>query len=195
MKQYLILILAVIVFIFGIYFGYLVFSPQIVKEQINSQTILQTLKSEGFLITQNYILNQKVTIDKNTGVMWKDFFWGQEIEASAVVKVSSGVNLTKLTDQDVKVADKQIAIKLPAIEIYSTELLGDIELRNTQGILKKIFDNEDGYNLALGKLIEQAQVTANQEKLVAEAKLSTQKEIDRLIRLVAPDWSVQVVFK
>lgn len=69
MKQYLILILAVIVFIFGIYFGYLVFSPQIVKEQINSQTILQTLKSEGFLITQNYILNQKVTIDKNTGVM------------------------------------------------------------------------------------------------------------------------------
>lgn len=112
-----------------------------------------------------------------------------------MVKVSSGVNLTKLTDQDVKVADKQIAIKLPAIEIYSTELLGDIELRNTQGILKKIFDNEDGYNLALGKLIEQAQVTANQEKLVAEAKLSTQKEIDRLIRLVAPDWSVQVVFK
>lgn len=195
MKQYLLLILVIIVFVSGIFFGYAIFKPQIVREQINSQTILQTLKNEGFLITQNYILNQKVTIDKSSGTAWKDFFWGQEIEASAVMKISSGVNLTKLNAEDVSLADKQITIKLPAIEIYSTELLGDIELRNTQGILKKIFDNEDGYNLALAKLKEQAQVTANQEALVAEAKINTQKEIERLIRLAAPSWEVEVKFK
>ena len=195
MKQYLLLILVIIVFITGIYFGYAIFRPQILKEQINSQTILQTLKNEGFLITQTYILDQKVTIDKNTGVMWKDFFWGQEIEASAVMKISSGVDLTKLNAEDVQLADKQITIKLSAIEIHSTELMGDIELKNTQGILKKIFDNEDGYNLALGKLKEQAQVTASQEKLISEAKINTQKEIERLIRLAAPDWQVKVEFK
>jgi hypothetical protein len=195
MKQYLLLILVIIVFVTGIYFGYLIFKPQIVREQINSQTILQTLKNEGFLITQNYILDQKVTIDKSSGTAWKDFFWGQEIEASAVMKISSGVNLTKLIAEDLSLADKQITLKLPAIEIYSTELLGDIELRNTQGILKKIFDNEDGYNLALGKLKEQAQVTANQEALVAEAKINTQKEIERLIRLAAPSLEVKVEFK
>ena len=195
MKYYLLIGLLIIVFILGGSFGYLIFRPQILKEQINSQTILQTLKNEGFLVTQTYILDQKVTIDKNTGVMWKDFFWGQEIEASAVMKVSSGVDLTKLNPEDVQLADKQITIKLPAIEIQSTELMGDIELKNTQGILKKVFNNEDGYNLALSKLKEQAQVTASEEKLVADAKVNTQKEIERLISLAAPDWQVKVEFK
>ncbi len=195
MKYYLTLALIIIIFVLGISFGYLIFRPQIIKEQINSQTILQTLKNEGFLITQTYILDQKVTIDKNTGVMWKDFFWGQEIEASAVMKVSSGVNLTKLNAEDVTLAAKQISIKLPAIEIQSTELIGDIELKNTQGILKKIFNNDDGYNLAFGKLKEQAQVTANQENLVADAKINTLKEIERLISLAAPNWQVKIEFK
>jgi hypothetical protein len=195
MKQYLLLILVIIVFVAGIYFGYAIFKPQIIKEQINSQTILQTLKNEGFLITQTYILDQKVTIDKNTGVMWKDFFWGQEIEASAVMKVSSGVDLTKLNAEDVKLADKQISVKLPAIEIQSTELMGDIVLKNTQGILKKIFNNDDGYNLALNKLKEQAQVTASEEKLVSDAKINTRKEIERLIGFAAPDWQIKVEFK
>ncbi|MCX6745005.1 MAG: DUF4230 domain-containing protein [Candidatus Parcubacteria bacterium] len=195
MKYYLTLALFIIIFIAGIFFGFLIFKPQIVKEQINSQTILQTLKNEGFLITQTYILDQKVTIDKNTGVMWRDFFWGQEIEASAVMKVSSGVDLTKLNAEDVQLADKQITIKLPAIEIQSTELMGDIELKNTQGILKKVFNNDDGYNLALNKLKEQAQVTASQEKLVADAKINTQKEIERLIGLAAPNWQIKIDFK
>lgn len=195
MKYYFLIGLLIIFFLAGTYLGYVIFQPQIVKEQVSSQTILQTLRNEGFLVTQTYILNQRVSIDKTSGVMWKDFFWGQEIEASAVLKVSSGVDLTKLDDKDVQIKGQQIIIDLPAIEIHSTELISDIELRNTQGILKKVFDNDDGYNLALNKLKDQGKITASEEKLVAEAKSNTQNEIERLIRLAAPDWQVKVQFK
>ncbi|MCX6740150.1 MAG: DUF4230 domain-containing protein [Candidatus Parcubacteria bacterium] len=195
MKQYLLLILVIVVFVSGIFVGYSIFKPQIVKEQVNSQTILQTLRSEGFLVTQTYILNQKVTIDKNTGTMWKDFFWGQSIEASAVLKVSSGVDLTKLTENDILIGNKEITVTLPQVQIQSTELISDIELRNTQGILKKIFNDDDGYNLALSKLKEQAQLSAQQDSLLREAQTNTQKEIQRLMRLAAQDWNVKVEFK
>lgn len=195
MKFYIIIILIIAVFCLGVFTGYSIFKPQIVKEQVNSQTILQTLRSEGFLVTQTYILNQKVTIDKNTGTMWKDFFWGQSIEASAVLKVSSGVDLTKLTENDIKIADHEVTVVLPQVQIQSTELISDIELRNTQGILKKVFDNDDGYNLALSKLKEQAQVSAQQDSLLREAQANTKKEIQRLMRLAARDWNIKVEFK
>lgn len=195
MKYYLTVGLMIILFVLGIYFGYLIFQPQIVKEQINSQTILETLKNEGFLATQTYIFNQSVTIDKNTGIMWKDFFWGQEINASAVVEVNSGVDLTKLTANNIKVTANQINLTLPQIEVQSVELLGDIELRNSQGILKKIFNDDDGYNLALSKIKEEAIKAASDEKLVNQAQSSTQKEITRLIGLAAPKMQILIEFK
>ena len=107
MKFYVTIILIILVLALGIFVGYSIFKPQIVKEQINSQTILLTLRSQGFLVTQDYTMNQKVTIDKMSGTMWKDFFWGQSIEASAVIKVSSGVDLTRLTEEDIKIANKE----------------------------------------------------------------------------------------
>lgn len=195
MKYYLTLGLMIILFVLGIYFGYLIFQPKIVKEQVNSQVILETLKNEGFLATQTYIFNQSVTIDKNTGIMWKDFFWGQEINASAVVEVNSGVDLTKLTADDIKLTANQINLTLPQIEVQSVELLGDIELRNSQGILKKIFDDDDGYNLALSKIKSEAQKAASDPKLVTQALTNTQKEITRLLHLAAPNLQVTIDFK
>jgi hypothetical protein len=195
MKKYLLIALVIIIFAAGFYLSYLIFKPSVVSQKITSQTILRTLQDKGFLVTQNYTLNQKVTIDKNTGVFWKDFFWGQEITASAVVKINSGVDLRKLAVEDIQLSNKQVKLTLPPIEIQSTEIISDIELQNSQGILKKIFNNEDGYNTALGLIKEQAQTAASQEDLIKEAQASTQKEIQRLISLVASDWQVRVEFK
>lgn len=197
MKSKIIIILIglvlILVFTFGLYFGYTLFKPQILRQTVTSQTILETLKGQGFLVTQTYILNQKVIIDKNSGVFWKDFFWGQEIEANGVMKISSGIDLTKLTAEDLTLANKQLTIKLPPIEVQSSELLGDIELKNTQGILKKIFDDDDGYNLALSKLKEASILTANGEQIRQSAQKFTTLEIERLIKIIAPNWTVIIL--
>lgn len=197
MKNKIIIILLVLVvtsvFICGLFLGYSIFKPQIFAQKVTSQTILETLKSQGFLVTQTYILNQKVTIDKNSGVIWKDIFWGQEIEASGVMKISSGIDLTKLTEQDISSAAKQLTIKLPPIEVQSVELLGDIELKNTQGILKKVFDNDDGYNLALAKLKEASITAANSDQISQSAHKFAVLEIERLLKIIAPDWAAIIL--
>jgi tryptophanase len=76
-------------------FGYKIFRPQ-AKEEITSNVVLTALRVEGFLVSQNYIFNQTITIDRSTGSAFKDFFLGQTIDANANMKVSSGVDLSKL---------------------------------------------------------------------------------------------------
>ncbi|HLD61300.1 MAG TPA: DUF4230 domain-containing protein [Patescibacteria group bacterium] len=194
MKKYLYLI-AILVFVgLGIYAGYVLFAPKDKEESINSQVILNTLRQEGFLVTQTYIFNQQVTINRNTGSVFKDFFWGQDITASALMKVGSGIDLTKIDFNNIQVEPERIVVRLPNVEEHSVELLGDITLTNKQGVLKKVFDDDDGYNAAFTVLKEEARKTAASDLLRNEAKTSAQKEITRLVRLVDGSREVVVEF-
>jgi hypothetical protein len=193
-RKYLYLIFGIIILALGFYLGFLFFSPRQNESKINSLLIFNKLQSQGFLITQNYILEQRVTIDNTSGQIWRDFFWGQKIEASAVMKVNLGVDLQKLSQNDVKVSD-QIEISLPSIETQSVEIVSDINLQNQQGIFKRILNNDNGYNLALNQLKEQAKTAASQPEIVQQAQASTQKEIERLVRLIADNKEIKVNFK
>lgn len=195
MKKFLLGSFIIILFLVGLYTGYLLFKPPSQTIQVNSVVILTLLKNEGFLVTQTYIFNQMVTIDKSSGSEWKDIFWGQTVTASGNIKVSSGVNLTKLRPEDVAVKGQKITVTLPPIEEQSVEVIGDIMLQNKQGILKKVFDNDTGYNQAYAKLKQEAQIAAQKEDLQSEAEENARKQITRLVQFINPEKDVVVEFK
>lgn len=176
---------ACILFFGGLFLGYKIFRPA-AKEEITSNVILTALQSEGFLVSQNYIFNQNITIDRSTGSAFKDFFLGQTIEANANMKVSSGIDLKKITQKDIIVSATQIEVTLPPVETQSTELLGNIVLKNRQGILKKIVDNDDGYNAALTELKKEAMKSVEGAELREEAKINAQKEVKKFIGFIDP---------
>lgn len=193
-KKYLIVALGVILFGGGIYLGYRLFRP-VQNTKVTSETVLVTLKSEGFLVTQSYVFNQTVDIHHSTGSQWQDIFWKQAIKASASVKVNSGVDLTKLTAEDVAISSKQIAVTLREITISSTEIVGDLTVQNNQGIFKRVFDNDDGYNQALAEIKTQAMKAAEKDEIRTEARMSAEKQVQQLLAYVYPNRSILVTFK
>lgn len=196
MKKTLILISVLVILSGGIFIGYKIFSPQKkLQVTINSQVILSALKKEGFLVSQTYVFDQKVEIENSSGSGWKDIFWSQKITALAKMKVSSGVDLRKLTDQDIEITNRTITIFLPPIERHSTELMGDINLINKQGLLKKLFDNDDGYNLAYERLREESEKAASSKELRQEAEENTKIEIEKLLRFFDTNKTIKIEFQ
>jgi hypothetical protein len=185
-----IIIFIIVVFIGGIVAGYYISKPSPVK-QITSQVVLESLQSRGFLVTQSILAEQKIIIENKTGTLWKDLIWGQKITASALMKTSLGVDLTKLSSNDIKVSDNRITIALPPVEIQSIELVSDINLDNNQGILKKLLDNNDGYNDALGQLRSQAQSVAIVDDVQTKTRQGAEQEISRLVNFLLPQTVVE----
>ncbi len=195
MKYYLLIAATAIMLGTGVYLGYRWFGHTNQPATVNSQTIVTMLKQEGFLVTQTYIFNQKITIKRDSGSVWKDFFWGQDITALANMKVSSGVDLNKLSVESITVNDHTLNIELPNMETHSVEVIGDITLQNNQGILKRVFNNDDGYNAAYQALQKTALEAAATSTLRAEAEASTQKEVTQLLTLVSKDRKITITFK
>jgi hypothetical protein len=194
MKKIAIIIAGLFLLIGGVFIGYKIFSPPTSKTTISSQVILTALQKQGFLVSQTYVFNQVVTIDNSSGSEWKDIFWGQKIKASGTIKINSGVDLHKLHDQDVIVTSQKITITLPAIEIQSTEVLGDVMLSNQQGLLKNIFDNDDGYNQAVARLKLEAEKAAVAPELKQEAEENARNEIGRLLKFIDTTREIKIEF-
>lgn len=195
MKTKLLLVGLLIVIGASLFAGYRLGKPKQANEEVSSQSIVQALKHEGFLVTETYIITQQITIDRSTGSVFKDFFWGQDIIAFGTMKISLGVDLNKLSIEDIKMNASTISLTVPGIENHGVELIGDITLQNKQGIFKKIFNNDDGYNAAYAKLKEAALATATSDVVKNEAGENTKKEIERLIRLVAGDRKIEVNYR
>lgn len=159
-----------------------------------SQTVLLSLKGQGFLITQTYLFNQSIAIDHSSGSFFKDLFWNQAINASANIKVSSGVDLSKLTPANIQANGNNLTISLPVPTRYSTEVLGAVSLQNKQGVFKKLFDSDDGYNQALAALKTEAEKAAETPELLQDAQKGAEKEINRLVQILVPGSQVSVVF-
>ncbi|MFH1286319.1 MAG: DUF4230 domain-containing protein [Candidatus Magasanikbacteria bacterium] len=193
MKKILSIISILLLFGGGLYLGYRIFSPNRLKTEVTREVLLTSLQSEGFLVSQTAILSETVTIDRKSGSAFKDFFWGQELLASAKMKVSSGVDLSKIIEEDIEILLEEVRITLPAVSIHSVELVDTIQMQNKQGILKKIFDNDDGYNEALVQLTESARSAAMEDELVTEAENSAKGEIERLVRFVERNKTVTIL--
>lgn len=174
------------------------FQPETsIRTVITSQIILTALRDQGFLVTQTYLFDQPVTIKKTTGSLLKDFFVGQTIEARGTMEANLGLDLSKLTEADVTASGKEITVRVARPVIFNTRLVGPIEVRNTQGILKRLLEPDDGYNIALLELTKAAEDAANQPDTKQRAEEKAVQEIDRLVKLLVEKqgFSVKVIVK
>lgn len=163
--------------------------PKYDQEQITitPQTIMQELADQSFLITKSVILLEEVEIDVDKGSDWSNFWWGHEITASAPVTVDLGIDLNKLSSNDISVnqTNKTITFYLPPAEIYNSSLAGDIEVSTKSGILKKLLDSDDNedYNLALKELTQQAEkAVKDNDHLLEVAQEDAQKTFEMLLK-------------
>ncbi len=185
----------------GIVLGLLVglllplFRPSGSTTTINSQSILTAMRDQGFLVTQTYVFDQPVTITKSTGSAFQDFFVGQTIEARGSMEANIGVDLSGLGEQDVSVANGNVTLRVPRPKIFNTRLVGPIEVKNSQGILKRLLEPNDGYNEALTALAKAAEEAATKPEIQQRAENVSIGELQRLIRLLSPGANVLVEWK
>lgn len=154
---------------------------------ISAQTILQALKPQGFLVTQSIITNQEVTIDRSTGNVFRDFFLGQTITARGTMEANLGIDLTELTENDIELTEERITVHIPDVRLFNTRLIGEIEVENSQGIIKRLFQPDDGYNESLQSLTAATESLAGDTHVISSARERSKEELRRLVRLLQTD--------
>lgn len=171
--------------ILGAIAGRLWFTPESsVRTVVSSQTILTALRDQGFLVTQTYVFDQPVTIRRTTGSAFRDFFVGQTIEARGSMEANLGLDLAKLSAEDVMAGSSEITVRVPSTTLFNTRLVGPIEVKNTQGLLKRLLEPDDGYNIALVELTAAAEAAARKPEILDRATQKAVREIERLVRLI-----------
>ncbi|TAN32678.1 DUF4230 domain-containing protein [Patescibacteria group bacterium] len=195
MKKFVtILILFLAIFGLGIFLGWKI-NKKSQPAAITSQTILEALRERGFLVTQTNIINQSVKIDSGEQTFWQKLLWGQVVRAQAVVEVNVGVDLKKMTANDVRVAANKITIYMPQAEIFNSRVAGDVNVENKQGILKRLLEKDDGYNKAIAELTKQAELASATTAALEAANKKAQEEILRLVGYLARDKKAEVIVR
>ncbi|MCR4256175.1 MAG: DUF4230 domain-containing protein, partial [Candidatus Uhrbacteria bacterium] len=171
--------------IVGAVTGRIWFAPQTsMKTVVNSQTILTALRDQGFLVTQTFIFDQPVTIERTTGSAFRDFFVGQTVEARGTMEANLGIDLERLQADDVTLTATEIIVRIPAPTLFNTRLVGPIEVKNTQGLLKRVLEPDDGYNLALAELTRATEEAVGKPEITERATETSIREIERLVSLI-----------
>jgi len=171
----------------GGFVTYRLTAPAADQPMISAQTILQALKPQGFLVTQSIITNQEVTIDRRTGNVFRDLFLGQTITARGTMEANLGIDLTELSERDIEVTDERILVRTPDVRLFNTRLIGEIEVENSQGIIKRIFQPDDGYNESLSSLTSATEALAADPHVISSSRERTKEELRRLVKLLQTD--------
>ena len=186
---------AMVLFAGGLYAGYRAFKPAPLTTTVNAQVILTALRERGFLVTQTYMFDQPIEIKRTTGSAFKDFFVGQTITARGVMEVNLGAELSNMTTDDVKIEGDKITVAIPEAKVFNVRLVGPVDVQNNQGIIKRILQNEDGYNEALVELSRVAEESANKPEFKDRATERAKEEIARLLGYVSQGKIVEVTTK
>lgn len=192
LKYVIAILLALALFGIGLYAGYRVFKPVSLERTVNAQVILSALRERGFLVTQTYVFDQPIEIKKSTGSALRDFFVGQTITARGAMEVNLGVELANLSSEDIRIEGENITVYIPPIKTFNVRLIGPVDVKNNQGLVKRILQNEDGYNEALAELSRVAEEAAKKPELTQRAQDSAKDEVARLLGYVATDKNIRI---
>lgn len=191
-KMWATIILIAGIFAGGLALGYRLFRPVEQKTTVTAQLILTALRDRGFLVTQTYVFDEPVTIDKSSGSAFKDFFFGQTITARGVMEANVGIDLAKMTADDIQLQGDRVIVTIPAASLFNVRPLGPIEVKNERGILKRVLEDDSGYNEALTELTHQAELSATKPELLLRATEHAKEDITRLLNYVAQGREVEV---
>jgi hypothetical protein len=176
----------------GVGIGYRVFHPRNDQTVVTASVVLTALRDRGFFVTQTYVFDEPVTITKTSGSALKDFFFGQTITARGVMEANVGIDLAKITEQNVRIDGDTVTIVLPSASVFNVRPIGPIDVKNTQGVLKRLLEKDTGYNEALAELTKQAEEAAKQPELLERANVRAKEDIERFLRYVVQGKQVVV---
>ncbi len=180
------LLLFVCVFLYGKYIGKN--SAKLEQPIVTSQTILDKITDQYFLVTKTIFANSKAEIETPKSNNWTDLFTGKKITVSGLIRIDVGVDIKNLNAENIIVdtRNKLVTINLPAAEMLDSSLSGEIEVNVDKSIVEKLKGllndtRNDDYNLALQTLIDTAKT-----QVLTEAEIFTQARTDsiKLVELI-----------
>jgi hypothetical protein len=142
---------------------------------ITSQVILDRITNQAILLTKTVYLDQKTQITVDQGSDWSNFWWGQTINADALIKVNVGIDLQKLSVADISVDNynKKISIALPDAQVLDALPEGNITVTSQSGVLKYLLANDPNgdYNKALQQLeLDATNVVKQKPDIITSAR-------------------------
>jgi hypothetical protein len=182
-------------FVGGLALGYRLFHPSEQQTTVTSQVILTALRDRGFLVTQTYVFDEPVTITKSSGSAFKDFFFGQTITARGAMEANVGTDLAKLSENDIFVQGNTVTVSIPPASLFNVRPLGPIDVQNDRGLLKRLLENDSGYNEALAELTRAAEEAAKKPELLDRATTRAKEDIARLLGYVAQGKTIVIQVK
>lgn len=96
-------------------------SQQPYTYSMSSQTVIKELRSLNRLETASYTI-EKVIDAGTSGNTLQEFIYGDRILLIAHGQIIAGIDLAKLEEKDIEIAEKNITLRLPAPEILVTTL-------------------------------------------------------------------------
>jgi hypothetical protein len=177
------IIIILLAFIIGVFYA----NKNIDKSQtiVTSQVVFDKINSQSFLLTKTAYLQQESQIKIDQGSDWSNFLWGQTIDATALMKVDLGCDLSGLSIDNIKVDtnNKTIIIELPKATISNITNVSDIQIKSNSGILKFIFDNDPNsdFNRSLVQLKADSRLAVEgNSELITSAQEDTKKILKAL---------------
>ncbi|HZJ41026.1 MAG TPA: DUF4230 domain-containing protein [Candidatus Saccharimonadales bacterium] len=183
------LLLFLATFFYGRYVGKKVATTMFQAPVVNSQTILDRITNQYFLVTKTVFVNSKAEIETPKNNDWTDLFTGKKITVNGLVRIDVGVEMKNMRQENINVdsQNKIVTISLPHAEILDASLSGELDINEDKAVVEKFKDifkntqNED-YNLAMQTVIDNAksQVMAN-EDIFNQARLDSLKLVELIV--------------
>lgn len=196
----LILLIFIATFFYGRHVGKKVATESIREPAVSSQTILDKITDQYFLVTKTVFVNSRAEIETPKSDNWADLFTGKKITVNGLVRIDVGLEMKNMRAENIKVnsRDKVVEISLPQAEILDASLSGELDISLDKAVverLKDIFKNtqNDDYNLAMITLIDSAkkQVIAN-EDIFNQARLDSLRLVELIVSEMLDDYQVVI---
>ncbi len=196
----LILLIFIATFFYGRYVGKKVATEALREPVVSSQTILDKITDQYFLVTKTVFVNSRAEIETPKNDNWTDLFTGKKITVNGLVRIDVGLEMKNMRAENIKVnsRDKVVEISLPQAEILDASLSGELDISLDKAVVERLKDifkntqNED-YNLAMITLIDSAknQVIAN-EDIFNQARLDSLRLVELIVSEMLDGYQVVI---
>ena len=183
-----------IAFIVAFVVGFIIAKGQYAPAEVTTESLLRAMQNEGFFVTESIILEETVTIDNRSGNALKDFFVSENIEAETDLKISMGIDTNLLTAEHITIDGNTVTLTLPEPTVFSTEVLGDVNIDSQRGIITRITAGEEDYNGLVATLKEQARTSITDTDIAAAVQLGTIESVSRFMSTIAPQYTPVIRF-
>ncbi|MEI7578503.1 MAG: DUF4230 domain-containing protein [bacterium] len=165
-------------------------------EKVTAQTIVNKISDQAFLVTKTVYLNQKTDIKVDQGSDWNNFWWGQTINAEALIRADVGVDYAQIKAENIKIdhLNKTVKIIVPDAKILDINPTGDIQVTSKSGILKLLLANDPSAdrNQAAKELTNQAAVAIEKDPQIFQ---EAQKSSNEVLKLLVSEFGYDVIIE